>query len=82
MLQESLTKELFSRYLIQLMATAMGYKVSLDEVDHGVDLTIKGVRKFISKDRTRYMNSGKALDVQNVWVRVSFSPLTSSLSMI
>ena len=64
MLQEELKKELISKYIVLLMASHAGIKAGIEEIDHGVDLTLKEVQKYIFKEKVRYMNSGKAIDVQ------------------
>jgi hypothetical protein len=64
MLPETSKKELISQYLVLSMAAMAGIKAAIDPLDHGVDLTLKEVKKFIHKDKVRYMNSGKAIDLQ------------------
>ena len=64
MLQEAQIKELVSKYLIMLLASVEGYKIGEDNLDNGVDLTIKSVRRFESMGKARYMNTDKAVDIQ------------------
>lgn len=64
MLPEESKKELIAQYLVLWMAAMAGVKAGLDELDHGVDVTLKEVKKFLHKDKTRYMNSGKSIDFQ------------------
>lgn len=64
MLKEEQIKELISKYLIMLLASNEGYKVAEDNLDNGVDLTIKSVRRYELMGKVRFMNTGKALDIQ------------------
>lgn len=64
MLKEEQIKELISKYLIMLLASHEGYKVAEDNLDNGVDLTIKSVRRYELMGKARFMNTGKAVDIQ------------------
>ena len=64
MLPPASIKEQASQFLIYWMTSIAGVKVSVDNLDHGVDFTLKQVKKFQYKGKIRYMNSGKAIDVQ------------------
>lgn len=64
MLPEEAKKEQISQFLIYWMTAVAGIKVSEDNLDHGVDFTLKEVKRFIYKEKVRFMNSGKAVDVQ------------------
>lgn len=64
MLKEEQIKELISKYLIMLLASYEGYKVAEDNLDNGVDLTIKSVRKYELMGKVHFMNTGKAIDIQ------------------
>lgn len=64
MLKDEQRKSLLSEYLLALMASVAGFKVSRDNLDHGIDLSILSVRPYHLNGKIRYMNSGKAIDIQ------------------
>ena len=47
-----------------LLASYEGFKVAEDNLDNGVDLTIKSIRKYELMGKVRFMNTGKAIDIQ------------------
>ena len=46
MLREEQIKKLISKFLIMPMASNKGFKIGKDNLDNGVDLTVKSVRRY------------------------------------
>jgi hypothetical protein len=61
---ENAVKELLSKNFLRIVASHSSYVLMEDELDFGVDLSLRQVSFFEENGRVRYVSSGFAIDVQ------------------
>jgi hypothetical protein len=61
---EEQIKAAISSHFIQLVASRRGFKCTAPQPDHGVDLTVTRAVSIERDGRTRYLDSGKYVDLQ------------------
>lgn len=61
---EEQIKAKLSQHVVELLASRRGYKCAKPDQDHGVDLTVSHAVPIERNGRTRYLDSGRYLDIQ------------------
>ena len=57
-------KETISNSIIRLLANLHGFKISIPEQDHGVDMVVTKLRTYPYQGRIRYTDSHEVLHLQ------------------